>query len=137
MRLYSIAYVLLLTLSLGCAASETIQPVAGAKTDELRPAPLFDNLGDHHHAITTSSPLAQRYFGQGLTLAWAFNHVEAGRSFEAAAKLDPNCAMAWWGVALVLGPHVNAPMNDADVPKAYEAVQRAAELANAGNVTPA
>jgi tetratricopeptide (TPR) repeat protein len=101
------------------------------------PAPLFDNLGDHHHTITTSSPLAQRYFDQGLILAYAFNHTEAGRSFEAASRLDPNCAMAYWGMALVLGPHVNSPMNDANVPKAYESVQRALQLAKSGNVTDA
>jgi tetratricopeptide (TPR) repeat protein len=124
----------------GCASPSVDDPppaTVAQKVDEARPAPLFDNLGSHHHQITTSSPLAQRYFDQGLIFAYAFNHSEAGRSFEAASKLDPSCAMAFWGMALVLGPHVNAPMNDADVPKAYEAVQRAMQLAKDGNTTDA
>ncbi len=56
--------------------------------------PLFDNLGSHHHAITTRVPEAQRYFDQGLRLVYAFNHDEAIRAFREAARLDPTCAMA-------------------------------------------
>src|SRR6185436_6492188 len=70
-------------------------------------APLFDNLGSHHRTITTTSPDAQRYFDQGLTLTYSFNHDEAIRSYTEATKLDPNCAMAWWGIALCNGPHIN------------------------------
>jgi tetratricopeptide (TPR) repeat protein len=72
--------------------------------------PLYDNMGTLHHAVTTTSPLAQRYFDQGLRLAYAFNHEEAGRAFEQAIRLDPRCAMCHWGAALVLGPNINAPM---------------------------
>lgn len=93
-------------------------------------APLFDDLGNHHHAITTSSALAQRYFDQGLTLAYGFNHGEAIRSFEEAARLDPNCAMAYWGVSLALGPNINAPMRNEDVPRAWNAFQNAKRLAS-------
>ena len=92
------------------------------------PAPLFDDLGNLHHKITTGSDLAQKYFDQGLRLAYSFNHKEAHRSFEAAATIDPNCAMAYWGKAYVLGPNINKPMDDADVPKAYEAIQKAVSL---------
>ncbi len=67
--------------------------------------PLFDNLGTHHHAVTTHSPLAQRYFDQGLRLIYAFNHDEAVRAFKEAARLDPNCAMAYWGIGVALGPN--------------------------------
>src|SRR5687768_10245408 len=74
--------------------------------------PLYDNLGTHHYRITTSVPLAQRYFDQGLRLYYAFNHQESIRSFEEAARLDPTCAMAPWGIALALGPNINAPMED-------------------------
>ncbi|HEX6404750.1 MAG TPA: hypothetical protein VF003_16570 [Pseudonocardiaceae bacterium] len=94
-----------------------------------KPAPLFDALGDHKHSITTSSGDAQRYFNQGLTLAFAFNHAEAERSFRQAASLDPQCAMCWWGVAFVLGPNINATMDAAAVAPAWEAVQRAQALA--------
>ncbi len=66
----------------------------GMSKSDRRTAPLFDDLGNHHHTITTRSPLAQRYFDQGLTLAYGFNHGEAIRSFKEAARLDPDCAMA-------------------------------------------
>jgi tetratricopeptide (TPR) repeat protein len=72
-------------------------------------AKLYDNLGDHHRAVTINVPEAQRWFDQGLRLTYAFNHEEAGRSFEAAAARDPNCAACWWGAALVLGPNYNQP----------------------------
>lgn len=93
-------------------------------------APLLEGMGDHRHPISTEDPMAQRYFDQGLTLAWAFNHAEAERSFHEAARRDPGCALCWWGVALVLGPNINAAMEDAAVPKAYEAIQKALALAD-------
>jgi len=74
------------------------------------PPPQFDGLGTHQRRVTTNSPEAQTYFNQGLAFLYAFNHDEAIRSFEQAAKLDPNCAMAWWGVALANGPHINNPI---------------------------
>ena len=92
-------------------------------------APLFGDLGNYSHPVTTASKEAQQYFDQGLTLAYAFNHPEAERSFREAARRDPECAMAWWGVALVLGPNINKPMAEEDVPKAWEAVQKARALA--------
>lgn len=95
-----------------------------------RAAPLFQNLGTHHHRITTRSPLAQRYFNQGLILTFAFNHAEAVRSFREAAKLDPDCAMCYWGFALALGPNINAPMGEADAREAYAAVRQAIHLAD-------
>ncbi|MFT3766603.1 MAG: hypothetical protein QM820_13980 [Minicystis sp.] len=88
-------------------------------------APLFDDLGDHNHPVTTSSPLAQRYFDQGLRLVYGFNHDEARRSFEEAARLDPGLAMAHWGVALTLGPNINLPSDPERERAAYEAIQRA------------
>ena len=81
-------------------------------------ATLFDDLGNLHHPISTNSKLAQRYFDQGLTLAYGFNHAEAARSFKQAAKLDPECAICYWGVALVLGPNINAPMEPEAVSEA-------------------
>lgn len=97
-------------------------------------APLFEGLGDHHHEVTTNSPLAQRYFDQGLILAFGFNHAEAHRSFTQAAQIDPACAMAWWGAAWVLGPNINSAMDPADVPKAWSHLRRA--LAAADGVSP-
>ncbi|MBD3377230.1 hypothetical protein GF406_19535 [candidate division KSB1 bacterium] len=88
-------------------------------------APLFDHLGDHYHPVTTDSDIAQQYFDQGLILAFGFNHAEAHRSFLQAATLDPDCAMAWWGAAWVLGPNINAAMDPAVAPKAWEYLQKA------------
>jgi tetratricopeptide (TPR) repeat protein len=92
------------------------------------PAPLFNDLGNHHHPITTKAKRAQRYFDQGLILLYGFNHNEAIRSFEAAAKVDPDCAMAWWGVACAYGPNINMPMLEPAVPKAWQALQKAIAL---------
>jgi tetratricopeptide (TPR) repeat protein len=89
------------------------------------PAPLFDGLGNLHHPVSTPSAEAQRYFDQGLTLAYAFNHAEAIRSFEATARLDPSCAMAFWGIAYASGPHVNKPMDETDHQRALEALRQA------------
>jgi tetratricopeptide (TPR) repeat protein len=72
--------------------------------------PLWSNLGTLSYRITTANELAQKYFDQGLRLTYAFNHAEAQRAFRMAQKLDPACAMCYWGEALVLGPNINAPM---------------------------
>ncbi|HEY9637883.1 MAG TPA: hypothetical protein V6D14_31110 [Coleofasciculaceae cyanobacterium] len=91
-------------------------------------APLFNNLGDYDHPISTNSKLAQRYFDQGLILAYGFNHAEAVRSFKEAAKLDPNCAMCYWGIAYVLGPNINAPMEAEALIETGQALQKAIAL---------
>ena len=103
-------------------------PAHGAAKAGTR-VPLYDNLGKHHYRITTSVPMAQRYFDQGLRLYYAFNHQESIRSFEEAARLDPTCAMAPWGIALALGPNINAPMEDDAARAAYAAIQKAQKLA--------
>jgi tetratricopeptide (TPR) repeat protein len=110
--------------ALGLALLVGLAPDARAQT--TAPAvPLFENLGDHHYAITTDVPLAQRYFDQGLRLYYGFNHAEAIRAFEEAARLDPDCAMCYWGKALAHGPNINLPMDRAAGLAAYEAVRSA------------
>ena len=74
-------------------------------------APIFSGLGNLHFAVTTTSARVQRYFNQGLSLMYAFNHGEAGRSFKSALKLDSTCAMVHWGMVMVLGPNYNAALN--------------------------
>jgi hypothetical protein len=69
--------------------------------------PLYDGLGTYSRKITTKNAKAQRYFDQGLALLHGFNHRGAIRSFQEAARLDPQCAMAHWGAALAAGPHIN------------------------------
>ncbi|WP_156912673.1 tetratricopeptide repeat protein [Methylocaldum szegediense] len=91
--------------------------------------PLWDNLGTLSYKITTSNARAQHYFDQGLRLAYAFNHLEAQRAFRMAQKLDPKCAMCFWGEALVLGPNINAPMEPSAVGPAWTAIERAKALA--------
>ena len=95
---------------------------------EVKQAPLFDNLGTLDFPVTTNSALAQKYFNQGIILAYGFNHEEAFRSFEEVARLDSNCAMAYWGMAYVLGPNINLPMDAGVVHTAYEAIQKAIKL---------
>src|SRR5688572_10419082 len=73
-----------------------------------KPAPLFEGMDILNYPITTKNPEAQKFFNQGLLLAYAFNHAEAARSFFHATRLDPTCAMCFWGYAYVLGPNYNA-----------------------------
>ena len=110
--------------------------LARADTDDLQASidsvhePIFDGLGSLHHPVTTktNSTLAQHFFDQGLTLVYAFNHDEAADSFRQAAQLDPNLAMAYWGIALSLGPNINQP-EDLDRGKmAYAAITKAKSL---------
>jgi tetratricopeptide (TPR) repeat protein len=122
----------------GCRAS------APAETDAALAAragaPLFQGMGEYHRPITTSDPGAQRYFDQGMVLAFGFNHAEAIRSFRAAQRLDPACAMCFWGEALATGPNINvtskgkAIMSPADRVAAHAAAQKALTLA--GSSTP-
>lgn len=87
--------------------------------------PLFENLGALHHPITTTSETAQQYFDQGLRLVYAFNHEEAIRSFEEAARQDSQAAMPHWGIALALGPNINAAMSKENERRALDAVKQA------------
>lgn len=96
--------------------------------EQVKQAPLFDNLGTLDFPITTNSELTQKYFNQGIILAYGFNHEEAFRSFEEVTRLDSNCAMAYWGMAYVLGPNINLPMDAGVVHTAYEAIQKAISL---------
>jgi hypothetical protein len=105
---------------------------AHAQSDPPR-VPLLDNLGSHRHAITTATPLAQRYFDQGLRLYYGFNHAESTRAFEEATRQDPDCAMCYWGIALAHGPNINAPMEREAALAAYAAIQEA--MARAANAT--
>ncbi len=91
-------------------------------------APLLKGYDAVNYPISTQNTLVQRYFNQGMTLAYGFNHAEAARSFYYATKLDPDCAMAYWGYAYVLGPNYNAGMEDDNYERAYEAIQKAKSL---------
>lgn len=102
--------------------------------DMNTPPPLVAGLGNAHLPITTSVPMTQEYFDQGLRYMHAFNHAEAIRAFRHAQRLDPNCGMCFWGEAFALGPNINAGMEATDNEPAYAAARRAHELR--ANATP-
>jgi tetratricopeptide (TPR) repeat protein len=98
-------------------------------------APELSGLGTDHLAVATTVPKAQAYVDQGLRLLYAFNHQEARRAFQAAARLDPTLAIAHWGDALTLAPNLNAPMTLPNARLARAASQRALRMrAKAGDV---
>lgn len=121
MRVLAVLFVLLVS----CAAPQSTQHDHGggaaAPVSDLHPG-----LGNYHHPITTRSPEAQIYFDQGLTLLYGFNHDEAARYFQRAAALDPDAAMAYWGLALSVGPNYNdTAVDEARAKKTYDAVRAA------------
>jgi len=128
----------LLALALVVAGMIHVDPVALGQTapqDDVQStavpgqiAPRLQELGNHKFPVTTSSPRAQLFINQGMMLAYGFNHAEAARSFREAARLDPKCAMAYWGMALVMGPNINMPMPSEAEAKAYEMIQKAVAL---------
>ena len=97
------------------------------------PAALLSGTGSHRHPIQTSNPEAQKFFDQGMTMAFGFNHEEAYRSFAKAAELDPKAAMPHWGMALVLGSNYNDPAPvDERLAKAHAEVEKALALSAGG-----
>lgn len=108
----------------GCAVAPIDPAAEPVEQHPVSAVPLYDNLGTHTFAVTTSAP-AQRYFDQGMRLYYAFNHAEAIRAFDEAARLDPGCAMCYWGRALALGPNINLPMDSASGAAAHVAAQEA------------
>ena len=112
-------------------AQESVPEPVGTATNPGTPAqgevtaPLLEGIGPLHFPISTTNPLAQKYFDQALTLAFGFNHAEAVRSFKEAARQDDTCGICWAGVALALGPNINAPMGPEAVEPAWDASQKA------------
>ncbi|WP_315790444.1 hypothetical protein [Fischerella sp. JS2] len=122
--MYRILFILTLIITFSLSGCPSVHLQNSATT------PLFKNLGNYHHPISTKSQLAQRYFDQGLILTYGFNHAEAERSFRQAAKLDPNCAICNWGIAFVLGANINAVMTDEAVSPTWEALKKALQLSD-------
>jgi tetratricopeptide (TPR) repeat protein len=125
MRIARPAVVLAVLLASYSAAAQE-RAVLKNTTHDGRLAPLLENLGDLHVAITTSNADAQRYFDQGMRLIYGFNHAEALRSFREAARNDDGCAMAYWGQALALAPNINDSAIGPDREKqGYHAIREA------------
>src|SRR5690349_8526779 len=72
--------------------------------------PIFVGMGSYKRPVPPAAPIAKQYFNQRLAFYHGFNHGAAIRSFQEAVRLDPNCAMAHWGIALASGPHINLPI---------------------------
>ena len=119
--------VLLLTIFTVANSQQADHPMK--MPDAEKPATLMTGLGSLHHPVSTSNSEAQSFFDQGLSFVYAFNHDEAVRSFKRAAELDPEMAMAYWGIALALGPNINLDVDPAREQAAYDAVQKALALA--------
>jgi tetratricopeptide (TPR) repeat protein len=100
-----------------------------APAKEAAPVALTTGLGDINHPVSTSNAEAQKFFNQGLAYIYAFNHEEAVRSFQQAAKLDPQLAMAYWGTSLALGSNYNVQADGPALVQAYSNLQKAIELA--------
>jgi tetratricopeptide (TPR) repeat protein len=115
--------ILILLAVFQCATAQEHQQAGAQK--KLAPVILMKGMGNHHHPISTKSPLAQKFFDQGLILIYGFNHAEAIRSFQNASELDPEAAMPLWGIALALGPNYNLDVDPAAEKAAYDAVQKA------------
>jgi tetratricopeptide (TPR) repeat protein len=129
----------MMPMLLAQAARTEVSPAAKAAAGAAPAAasadqPMIAGLGTRSFRISTKSKEAQQYFDQGLRLAWNFNHAEAQRAFQKAQKLDPQCAMCYWGEAYVLGPNINVPMDPQASLPAGAAATRARNLA--GNATP-
>jgi len=120
---------IVITAAMLCAYAAVAQEPGGAK-----PAMRMEGLGSLHHPVSTKSAEAQQFFDQGLRLVYAFNHEEAERSFRRAAELDAQLAMAWWGVALAVGPNYNLPVDPEHEKMAVEAIRKARALE--GGATP-
>jgi len=116
----------LLALLLSCAP----KPVPPAPQGKAI-APVLSGMGDIHIAVASASPTAVQFVRQGLALVYAFNHDEAARSFREAARHDPNCAMAHWGLALALAPNINDPTPSPErEQEAFDAIRKAQALAS-------
>lgn len=125
---YSLIIVLVFLLSF-CTSTYAQRSSMEMPSTE-KPATLLPGLGSLHHPVSTKNAEAQKFFDQGLTLIFAFNHEEAVRSFKRAAELDSQLAMAYWGIALALGPNINLDVDPERESAAYDAAQKALALSS-------
>ena len=125
---------ILLTACLIAIGSTALAQHGGKKSDKGPMPPLLEGLGPADHKITTADPMAQAYFNQGLRLMFAFNHDEAIKAFQAAETIDPDCAMAQWGIAAALGPNYNLEADPEKAEMTVAALRKAQQLVK--NATP-
>jgi len=111
-----------------CSAFFCLGATAQDHVSQMQTVTLVTDLGDLRHPVSTRNPSAQQFFDQGLRFIYAFNHDEAARSFQHAAELDSQMAMAYWGVAEAVGPNYNDPADPDRYKHAHDAVQKAVDL---------
>ena len=120
----TVTIIMLLASMCGCQATVRVD-------DAPR---LYDGFGGYARTVSTDSPETQRWFDQGIQLLYGFNHDEAIRSFRAAATADPECPMAWWGIAYASGLHINNPvMTESQSRQAWDAAQEALRVIEHGS----
>ncbi|MBK6795522.1 MAG: hypothetical protein IPG76_01610 [Acidobacteria bacterium] len=133
-QIVKILAVIMLLMCIMATAMAQHQHSDPAKSDG-KPALLLPGTGESQHPVTIRSAEAQKFFNQGLALLYGFNRDEALRSFRRAAELDPQAAMPHWGMAMVLGPHINVESDGDMQPRAADdAIQKALSLSGV-NVT--
>jgi len=125
----TLSYMVCISVLCACAIAQT-----HSTHSQSHAVTLVTGLGDLHHPVSTHHPDAQKFFDQGLRFIYAFNHDEAARSFQHATELDPNLAMAFWGIAEAVGPNYNDPADPDRYKHAHDAVQKAVDLS--GDASP-
>jgi len=128
-RSISLAVLALLVTACASPPPDGVHATAhGQPAADARPV-LYPSLGGYSYRITTASAEAQRWFDQGLRLVYAFNHFEAQKAFREATRLDPTCAMCYWGIAMTEGSNYNDPTSVEREARALAAARQAAGLA--------
>lgn len=91
----------------------------------------FD-LGTYSRKISTQSAEAQRQFDKGLIWLYGYNHEAAAVCFEKALASDPDCGMAYWGLAYAIGPNYNKPWEFFEPDERVSMLRKAGEAVAAG-----
>lgn len=108
------------------------ESTAGA-AEEARPPVLMDGLGYAGIEADSANEEARAWFAQGVRLVWAFDEAEAIRAFQEAQRLDPNCALCFFGEAWARGPTINLQPRTDELSASRAAARRAVALgANLG-----
>ncbi len=96
---------------------------------EVPPPVLVEGLGYVGIEPDSDSAEARAWFAQGVQLIWAFDEAEAIRAFAEAQRIDPNCAMCFFGEAWARSPTLNLQPRTPELAAARAAARRALALA--------
>ncbi len=121
---------LALAFCITSAFGSLLLPLHAQSTESVAITTLIPGLGNLVHPVSTKNTEAQKFFNQGLTLVYAFNHDAAYQSFKKASELDPDLAMAYWGMALSIGQNINMDVTKSNMKEAYKTIQKALKLSS-------